>query len=114
MDAGSMGQQVVNGHLVAAGIVRDKLGKLGRWVELSVFMQFEDGCGRELLADRPDAELRLRRDRHAMLEVGQAVALFTKNLAIFGNQDSRSRPTALQQIMEGSVDELIQLGPRAG
>ena len=55
--------------------------------ELPPLLEDHDGHRRELLGDRPEAELGLRRVRNLVLGVGQPVALAEEDRAVPGHED---------------------------
>ncbi len=86
-----MGPEVFDRDLPALGrVVGQDLRDLILEADLALLDQQEDGDGRELLGDRAQAEDHVGRDRHAELEVGQAVALAEDRPAALADDDGRS------------------------
>ena len=113
-DARGVGEQVVDRDLVP------RLGRVGQVfldlvldVQLAPLLEDHDGHGRELLGDRPQAELGLGRVGHVMLQVGHAVALAEEDLAVASHQDRAAEMVALDPRGHVFLDpgrELVRIG----
>ena len=87
-DAAGVGQEVVDRHALprlrrVVDVLADRILDL----ELAPLLEDEDRHRRELLGDRPQAELGLRRVGDLVLGVGEAVALAEEGLAVLRDED---------------------------
>jgi len=83
------------------------VGRRGE-VELALGRQHQRGGNRELLADRGDAEAGVRRDRHLVLEAGEAVALAQRDLAALRHGDDGTGRAGLGVTGEQRVDAPLE------
>ena len=91
-------------RLQLAQVLVRRIGEL----ELALGRQQERRGDGELLAHRGDAKARLRRDRHAVLDAGQAIALADLDLAALGHGDDGARRAGLGVAGEQRVDAAFE------
>lgn len=91
MDARGVRQQMVERDLISVGPVRDEPGKPVVDAEFAHLLQFEHRRGGERLADRPDAEAGVDRERYAGLDVSRAKRALEQHFAAPGHENDGSR-----------------------
>ena len=104
-DAGRVRQEVMDRHrLPRLGTRRDVEAHRILQFQFALFPQLHDGHRRELLGDRPDAKLRLRRVRDLPFDVCQTVAFRDQRLAFTGEQDRAAESVRFHVALHVLVD----------
>jgi len=108
---------MVDRDLLAARVVRVEAGYRILHAQASLLLEDEDAGGRELLCQRSEPELRLRRDQGARLAVGGTVSLREEDLAVASDEDGAADQIVAGERAEIGVDLVLEArrgGKRGG